>query len=93
MPSGTYVASSLGYEGPVEVTVTVDAGRITQLEVSRHQEKQFYSALRDMPQQIIAKQSVANVDATRRATITAEAIVSATAKALDQATPQPTDQP
>jgi len=93
VPSGTYVASSLGYEGPVEVTVTVDAGRITQLEVSRHQEKQFYSALRDMPQQIIAKQSVANVDATSRATITAEAIVSATAKALDQATPQPTDQP
>jgi uncharacterized protein with FMN-binding domain len=85
IPDGTYVDSSVGYEGLVQVTVTVQDGRIQDVEVSDHQEKQFYSALRDMPQQIIAKQSVKDVDATSRATITAEAIVSATAKALQKA--------
>jgi uncharacterized protein with FMN-binding domain len=82
VPDGSYKAEARGYEGPIAVRVSVKAGRIQQVEITRHKEKQFYSALRDMPQQIIAKQSVKDVDATSRATITAEAIVSATAKAL-----------
>jgi uncharacterized protein with FMN-binding domain len=81
---GQYADASQGYEGAVEVTVTVRGGRIEQVEVTNHREKQFYSALRDVPQQIVAKQSVKNIDATSRATITAEAIVSATAKALSK---------
>jgi uncharacterized protein with FMN-binding domain len=82
VPDGNYRADSLGYEGPIEVEVVVKAGRIEAVRIVQHKEKQFYSALRDIPQQIVAKQSVKNVDATSRATITAEAIVSATAKAL-----------
>lgn len=81
---GAYRAESLGYEAPVEVEVTVRSGRIETVEVTRHREKQYYSALRDMPQQIIAKQGVKGVDTTSKATITAEAIVNATAKALAQ---------
>jgi uncharacterized protein with FMN-binding domain len=81
---GRYVDASRGYEGAVEVTVAVRDGRIEQVQVTNHHEKQFYSALRDVPQQIVAKQSVKNIDATSRATITAEAIVSATAKALSR---------
>jgi uncharacterized protein with FMN-binding domain len=50
--------------------------------VTKHKEKQFYSALSDIPRQIIKKQSVKGVDATSRATITAEAVINATAKAL-----------
>jgi uncharacterized protein with FMN-binding domain len=57
-------------------------GKIQNVEITKHKEKQFYSALRDIPQQIVVKQSVKDVDATSRATITAEAIVAATAKAL-----------
>jgi uncharacterized protein with FMN-binding domain len=79
---GAYRASSQGYEGPIEVEVKVAAGRIEDVRVTRHTEKQFYSALTDAPQQIIAKQGVKGVDTTSRATITAEAIINASAKAL-----------
>jgi uncharacterized protein with FMN-binding domain len=50
--------------------------------VTKHREKQFYAAITDTPAQIIRKQSVKGIDATSRATITSEAIVTATAKAL-----------
>lgn len=79
---GAYRDSSLGYQGQVEVEVVVNSKRIKSVKVVRHREKQFYSALRDVPEQIIAKQGVKGVDATSRATITAEAIINATAKAL-----------
>lgn len=70
------------YEGSVEVSVTVKAGRLESIEVTKHREKQFYSALTDTPARIIAKQSVQGVDATTNATITSEAIINAAAKAL-----------
>jgi uncharacterized protein with FMN-binding domain len=83
--NGTYRAESLGYEGQIEVTVIVQGGRIEDVKVSKHKEKQFYSALTDVPRQIIDKQTVKGVDATSRATITAAAIINATAKALSSA--------
>lgn len=79
---GNYKASSLGYEGQVEVTVTVKSGRIENVRVTNHKEKQFYSALTDTPAKILAKQGVKGVDATSKATITSHAIINATAKAL-----------
>jgi uncharacterized protein with FMN-binding domain len=79
---GTYQASSLGYEAQVQVDVTVRSGRIESVRVSQHREKQFYSALTDTPAKIIAKQGVKGVDATTSATLTSEAIINATAKAL-----------
>jgi uncharacterized protein with FMN-binding domain len=87
VPDGSYRASSLGYEGQVEVEVTVQAGRIADVRVTQHREKQFYSALTDTPRKIIAKQGVKGVDATSSATITSEAIINATAKALAAARP------
>ncbi len=84
---GTYEASSLGYEGQVQVGVTVRGGQIQSVKVTQHKEKQYYSALKDVPEQIIAKQGVKGVDATSRATITGEAIINATAKALAQGAP------
>jgi uncharacterized protein with FMN-binding domain len=80
--NGSYRAESMGYEGPVEVEVRVQDGRIENVEVTRHKEKQYYSALKDIPRQILEKQGVKGVDATSKATITAEAIVNAAAKAL-----------
>ncbi len=82
VPNGTFVAESLGYEAPIEVEVTVAGRKIVKVEVSRHKEKQFYSALTDTPRRILDKQSVKGVDATTGATITSEAIINATAKAL-----------
>ena len=82
LADGDYVAETIGYEGPIAVRVSVKSGRIEKVEITKHKEKQYYSSLRDMPQQIVAKQDLKSVDATSGATITAEAVVSATAKAL-----------
>ncbi len=79
---GTYTASSTGYNGALEVKVTVNNARISDVAVTRHNEKQFYSALDDTPRKIIDKQSINGIDATSRATITSQAIVNASAKAL-----------
>lgn len=79
---GTYRESAIGYEGPVEVELIVKDKKIESLHVSQHKEKQFYSAMTDTPAKILAKQSVQGVDATSGATITSEAIINASAKAL-----------
>lgn len=81
---GKYKQSATGYNGPLEVEVTVAGAKITQVNVTKHREKQFYAALTDTPQQIIDKQSYRNIDGTSGATITSQAIVNATAKALAQ---------
>lgn len=81
---GTYKDSSIGYEGQVEVSVKVRGKKIEDVKITQHKEKQYYSSMTDVPAQIIAKQGVKGVDATSRATITGEAIINATAKALAQ---------
>jgi uncharacterized protein with FMN-binding domain len=79
---GTYKADSIGYVGPVEVSVTVKGHKIEAVNVTGHHEKQFYSSLVDVPPQIVAKQSVKGIDTTTGATVTSEAIINASAKAL-----------
>lgn len=88
LADGAYQAASLGYEGDVKVEVTMRGGKIAEVRVVEHKEKQFYSALTDMPEQIVRKQSVKGVDATSRATVTAEAILNATAKAIADGQPR-----
>ncbi len=83
---GVYTGTSYAYAGPLEVAVTVKNHRITTVKVTRHEEKQYYSSLTDIANQIIAKQSLQGIDATSSATITAEAIINAVAKALAGAT-------
>ncbi len=82
MKDGTYRASSIGYEGPVQTEVVVKAGRIESVRVTQHREKQYYSSLTDTPRKILARQGVKGIDATSGATITSEAIINATAQAL-----------
>ncbi|MDA1232730.1 MAG: FMN-binding protein [Planctomycetota bacterium] len=79
---GTYTSSSIGYEADVKVEVVVKAGRIVDVRVVQHREKQFYSSITDTPKKIVARQSLKDVDATTGATITSEAIINATAKAM-----------
>jgi uncharacterized protein with FMN-binding domain len=85
IPDGTYKDSSLGYVGPVEMAVTVKGHKIESLSVAAHHEKQFYASFDEVPPQIIKKQSVKGIDTTTGATITSEAIINATAKALSNA--------
>ncbi len=81
---GTYTASTMGYNGQVEVKVEVAGSKIKNVVVSKHNEKQFYAALTDTPKQIIDKQGFQDVDGTSGATITSLAIVNSTARALAQ---------
>ncbi len=82
---GVYTSQSTGYAGTVYVEVTVSGGRLESVRVTDHQEKQFYSAITDTPKQIVQKQGIQGVDAFSGATITSEAIINATAKALANA--------
>jgi len=87
VPDGTYRANSVGYEGPVDVEVTVAGNRIEAVKVTQHKEKQFYSSITDTTAKIVSKQGVIGVDATSGATITSEAIINASVKALASGTP------
>ena len=79
---GKYKSESMGYEAPIHVEVVVKSGRIEELKVVEHHEKQFYSSINDTCRSIKDKQGVKGVDATSGATMTSEAIINATAKAL-----------
>ena len=82
IPDGTYTGASLAYVGELTVAVTVQSGRIKSVRITKHQDKQYFSALTDTPSQIISKPGLKGVDATTGATITSQAIIDATAKAL-----------
>jgi uncharacterized protein with FMN-binding domain len=84
---GTYHAHSPAYAGELHVAVTVEDGRIEDVTVTKHKEKQYYSSIIDTPRQIVEKQGVKGVDAVSGATITSEAIVNAVAKALGEQMP------
>jgi len=82
--NGTYQDQSIGYTGPVQIEVVVMDNRIEDVHVIQHSEKQFFSALTAIPKRIIEKQSVQGIDGVSGATITSQAIVNASAKALAQ---------
>lgn len=79
---GVYRGGSTAFNGPLQVAVGVAGGRIESVKVTSHREKQFYSALTETPAAIVEKQSVSSIDAVTGATITSEAIITATARAL-----------
>lgn len=85
VPDGKYAAKELGYAGDIHVEVAVAGGRIESVKVTRHEEKQFYSAMEDMPSRIVEAQGFSGVDAVTGATITSDAILNAAAKALAKA--------
>jgi len=79
---GSYTGSAQGYRGPVEVRVVVKAGRIESCTVTQHKEDMCFVAPAVVPEQIVARQGVMDVDAVTSATINSTAIINATAKAL-----------
>lgn len=79
---GMYTSESAGYSGLVSVAVDVKANKIETVKVIKHTEKQYYGSLTDTPARIVLKQTVKGLDAYSGATITSEAIINATAKAL-----------
>jgi fumarate reductase flavoprotein subunit len=82
---GTYTVQGLGYAGdkPMNVTVTIQAGRIADIDV-KHSEKIDLGATTILPDRIVAEQSL-QVDAVTGATVTCDAIIDAVFRALKQA--------
>ena len=80
---GVYTAAGTGMGGDVNVTVTVEGGKIVSVEVGTHNETPGISdpAIEKIPAAIVEAQS-ADVAAVSGATVTSEAIKAAVAAAL-----------
>ena len=85
IPDGAYRGAAPAYGGELQVEVAVRGGRLQDVRIVRHVEKQYYAAMTETPRKIIQKQGLQGVDATTGATITSEAIINATAQALGSA--------
>ena len=83
MTPGTYEGVGTGNNGEVKVSVTVDAQRVTDIQVTAHQETPGLSdpAIEQIPARIIEHQSLA-VDAISGASNTSKAIVAGVEQAL-----------
>ena len=84
---GTYEAAGTGIGGDVPVTVTVEGGAVTAVEVGENSETQGIgtNAIEQLPAAIVAANGVDGVNAVSGATVTSNAILSAVAEALAQA--------
>lgn len=81
--NGVYEGSANGIGGAVKVAVTVEDGKISDVEVLEHKETAGISdpAIEQIPQAIVDAQST-DVEAVTGATVTSEAIKEAVAAAL-----------
>lgn len=81
-----YTASAQGMGGQVPVTVTIEDGKITAVEVGENNETPGIgtNAIEALPGKIVETQSIA-LDAVTGATITSNAILAAVEDAIDQA--------
>lgn len=85
--AGTYEAEAQGMNGMVKVAVTVDAEKITAVEVLEHKETAGVSdpAIEQVPAAIVDAQGTENVEVVSGATITSNAIIAAVNDALTTA--------
>ncbi|NLA11318.1 MAG: FMN-binding protein [Firmicutes bacterium] len=83
LPDGVYRGSGEGFGGEIGVAVTVEGGKIIDLEIVEHNEKPTYlaEAVALIPPQIIEGQTL-DVDTKTGATESSAAIVSAVREAL-----------
>ena len=89
LTDGTYTGAANGMGGAVNVTVTVEGGKITSVEVGDNQETPGISdpAIEQIPAAIVEAQST-DVDGVAGATVTSDAIKAAVDAALSGETPE-----
>jgi len=80
---GTYEGEAYGYNAPIGVRLTFQAGRCTELHVTDLGDKRPLDAYRVLPDRILESQSL-EVDAVTGATVTSRAILSAATEAAFQ---------
>ena len=86
MTPGTYEAAAQGFHGDVKLSVTVDAEKITAIEILEHSETEGIgaAALPKLVEAVLANQTI-GVDSVAGATVTSEAFKAAMTDALTQA--------
>jgi uncharacterized protein with FMN-binding domain len=86
---GTYEGRAEGVHGEINLTVTVEKGKIARIDVTKQQEAAGVSdaAFAEVPRKIIEKQST-TVDAVSGASMTSKAIMAAAQDALAKAVKQ-----
>ena len=84
---GTYTGEGKGIGGKVPVTVTVEGGKVTKVEVGDNSETEGIGskAIEQLPEQIVAANGTEGVDALAGATVTSKAIFTAVEAALESA--------
>ena len=83
LKDGVYREQALGYSGDIKLTVKIQSGRIADVDI-QHQEKIEQNACKLIPERIIEEQSL-RVDGISGATVTADAILAGTLRALKKA--------
>ena len=86
MTPGTYEAAAQGFHGDVKLSVTVDADKITAIDVLEQSETEGIgaAALPKLVEDVLANQTI-GVDSVAGATVTSEAFKAAMTDALTQA--------
>ncbi len=86
MTPGTYEAAAQGFHGDVKLSVTVEAEKITAIDILEHSETEGIgaAALPKLVEAVLANQTI-GVDSVAGATVTSEAFKAAMTDALTQA--------
>ncbi len=83
VPDGAYSATTTAYGGPLTVKVNIKKGIIDSVKVTEHLETPSYIVMAEpTARQIVTRQSLEKVDVISGATVTSDAIINSTAKAM-----------
>lgn len=80
---GNFIGEAKGHNGTLKVSVTVEEGEISNVEITQHEESEDISdpAIKEIPNRIVENNSV-DVDSVSGATNTSQAIKDAVQDAL-----------
>lgn len=83
---GVYTGEAEGYGGPIDVSVTIEGGKIASIDItsSENEDASYFSTATAVVDEIINQQTTA-VDTTTGATFSSAGIINAVADALEQA--------
>lgn len=83
---GVYTGEAQGYGGPIDVSVSVESGKIASITVTSHanEDASYYSMAESVVDEIINQQTTA-VDTVTGATFSSAGIINAVADALQEA--------
>ena len=85
--NGVYTGTANGYNGPVEISLSIKNGRIREIKVLKQNEtiSDPRSVCEQLAGKVIVSQGVEKIDAVSGATITSKAFLAAVRHALDKA--------